>query len=282
MKQLGFDFAARAEPSGQSPAPEPKRAPTAPAARPPAWLPPAAGERLVTMRRRQERTYVLRSRLRELMGTRIELFVTDNKRRMISSKPKRGYLEVRLHHMFLEAGDDVVETLARYLSHRGRADGELIDAFIAAHKHLIDEGPRQRLRLQPQGRVYDLSELLDELRPSFPEDMSALRITWGRYPTARRRQRSLQLGAYTARDALIRIHRVLDQAWVPRWYVASVVFHEMLHHAMPAKTVGGKRRHHSKEFRERERRFAHYEAACAWEEANLPRLLASIKRLPRW
>ncbi len=279
MKQLGFDFAALATHGTPVSEARPGDATAAPRRTPP-QSPSPANDRLDSCRGLHTKARALSTRLSQIIGTQVEVQVTDNRRMMLSSKRKRGYLQVRLHHMFLDAGDEITGALARYLCSQGRADGALIDAYVAANRHRINEAPRRRVRVQPQGRVYNLQEFLEELRPSFEEDMSKLRITWGRHPAARRRQRSLQLGAYSARDALIRVHRVLDQAWVPRWYVATVVFHEMLHHALPTQTVGGIRRHHTRAFRERERQFVHHDAACAWEAANLPRLLASIRKLP--
>ncbi len=300
MRQLGFDFltsperkaaeatrhsshpkpatpASRSTTTVREPVDQDERGtpatPSAPSA--------TAGAASEPPRGRHGAAFDLGERLTRLMGTRVEVVATDNKRVMLSSRVKPGRLQLRLHHMFLDADDEVVEAIARYLKRKSRRDGATIDAYIAANYHRIDERPRRRLRLRPQGRVHDLRAILDELRPLFEEDMSGLRITWGRKPTTRRGQRSLQLGAYSARDALIRIHPVLDQNWVPRWYVATVVFHEMLHHALPAQEVGGARRHHTRKFRQRERAYVDHAAARAWEEANLPRLLASIRTLPR-
>ena len=37
------------------------------------------------------------------------------------------------------------------------------------------------------------------------------------------------MGSYSVEDRLIRIHPTLDRPDVPRYYVAWIVYHEMLH-----------------------------------------------------
>jgi hypothetical protein len=63
---------------------------------------------------------------------------------------------------------------------------------------------------------------------------------------------------------------------VPRYFVASIIHHEMLHHLIPASTVtflASRRCVHPPEFREREREFAHYARALEWEKRHIGRLL---------
>jgi len=88
---------------------------------------------------------------------------------------------------------------------------------------------------------------------------------------------------------LIRIHPVLDRAWVPRYFVAYVVYHEMLHHMIPsargnarqassniasAKGQIARRVLHPPEFLERERQFRGYDRALDWERRHINRLLS--------
>ena len=89
-------------------------------------------------------------------------------------------------------------------------------------------------------------------------------------PTTRR---TIKLGSYSAVERLIRVHPVLDRPWVPRYFVSYILYHEMLHHVMPATRVGGRRMLHPPEFRAREQTYRHYDKAIAWEKANLDRLL---------
>jgi hypothetical protein len=66
---------------------------------------------------------------------------------------------------------------------------------------------------------------------------------------------------------------VLDNVWVPRYFVSFVIYHEMLHHVMPATIVGGRRLLHPPVFQARERMFRDFERSIAWERRHLHRLL---------
>ena len=67
----------------------------------------------------------------------------------------------------------------------------------------------------------------------------------------------------------------LDQACVPDYFVSWIVFHEMLHGKHEVRRTNGRRRFHTHEFLTEEKTFPDYERACAWEKANLDRLLRS-------
>ena len=56
--------------------------------------------------------------------------------------------------------------------------------------------------------------------------------------------------------------------------MAMVVFHEMLHQAVPAVERDGRRVVHGREFRARERAYPDFERARLWEERHLNLLLA--------
>ena len=66
----------------------------------------------------------------------------------------------------------------------------------------------------------------------------------------------------------------LDRWEVPEYYVAAVVFHEMLHQVVPALERNGRRVVHGAEFRRRERAYPDHARARAWEEENLDLLLS--------
>jgi hypothetical protein len=77
----------------------------------------------------------------------------------------------------------------------------------------------------------------------------------------------------------VRIHPVLDQPAVPVWFVRYVLFHELLHAVLPPRRGRGSRWiHHGAEFRRRERDYADYARAIAWEDAHMPALIRSAKR----
>ncbi|MGF1467707.1 MAG: hypothetical protein ACFCGT_16400 [Sandaracinaceae bacterium] len=220
----------------------------------------------------------LQRRLRDGLGVPLRVVLTDNQRSMISSRVRDGRLVVRIHRLFLHSDGRVVETLVRYLRDADReASGEL-SRFIEKHRDRIRRRTR-RVVLRPRGRVHDLEALLEEVRRAHvPDAEDPVRITWARRGTsvAGARRRTLRLGTYVHDLRLIRIHPVLDQSFVPAFFVAFVVFHELLHHVVPpTRDRGGRYEYHPPAFRARERSHPEWRAAEAWERANLARLLRS-------
>lgn len=223
------------------------------------------------------REAALEERLRRRLGAPLRLVVTGNRHTMLSARWREGQRAVRLHRMFLDAPAEVVDALARYLAYGDRDAGAALDRFIAAHR----PPPSPELAptpLRPQGAVHDLDAIERAVRGEYLPDLDAVPITWGRRGASSRRARgavTLRLGAYRATPPLIRVHPVLDHAAVPEYFVAWVVFHELLHHVTPSTAGRGRRCLHGDEFRARERAFRDRDRALSWERDGLPRLLST-------
>lgn len=120
--------------------------------------------------------------------------------------------------------------------------------------------------------------LRTEFESEFAEPDVRPLATWGRRGSKRTRY-SLRLGSYDADFGVARIHPVLDQAAVPDWFVRYVVFHELLHAALPPMQGKGSRWiHHSAAFRRRERAYADYARAIEWEDRHIDALIRSARR----
>lgn len=211
--------------------------------------------------------------LAERLGQPIRLVVTDNRRTMLSAKPKGGRLEVRLHHMFLTASEDVLSAVGDYLGGEGGQAAGIIDRFVEENRARFVAPGRPQSELRSEGQHYELRAMVEDLGRRHFGGPVDVRITWGKRVQAKRGKRSLQLGTYLPEERLIRIHPVLDQPWVPQFFVEAVVFHEMLHHDMPAVVQNGRRHYHTAAFRKRERSFEYHSAAEQWQKDNLWRLL---------
>jgi hypothetical protein len=216
--------------------------------------------------------------LSERLTERVRLTVHDNRSTMVSFRRRPGEIHYRVHHMFLDAPHEVVEALAAFAgparagAARRRDAGSSIDAFVRAHRARI--GAPRADRLQPRGRAHDLQAIFDRLNAEQFEGQIEARIGWGPVRTGRRR-RTVKTGVYIQDARIIRIHPTLDRPEVPEFYVAAVVFHEMLHQAVPAREVNGRRIVHGADFRRRERAYPDHLRAKAWEERNLALLLSS-------
>ena len=124
------------------------------------------------------------------------------------------------------------------------------------------------------GLYHDLGAIKQQLCRQYFPTCREVAIGWGRW-SGRARPRSIRLGVYLPGARLIRIHPALDQAFVPRFFVEFIVYHEMLHHVIPPLRVNGRYQIHTPAFRRREQAFPAYAAALAWRQRHLPRLLAS-------
>ena len=211
-----------------------------------------------------------------MLAERVRLVVHDNRSTMVSYRRRDGLVHYRLHHMLLDAPDDVVRALAEFAGGKGaaarrRAAGDRIDAYVREHRSRI--GAPRPARVEARGSVHDLQAIYDRLNATWFGGAIEARIGWGAVQ-GRRRRRTIKTGVYVQDARLIRIHRALDRPEVPEFYVAMVVFHEMLHQAVPAVERDGRRVVHGREFRARERAYPDFERARLWEERHLNLLLA--------
>src|SRR6266478_6136797 len=133
--------------------------------------------------------------------------------------------------------------------------------------------PMQRqFAFAEQGRYFNLRKIFDKLNALyFRNRLKDYTIAWGR----RRRQRPkdwIVFGTIQEEDRVIRIHPLLDRAFVPTWFLEYVIYHEMLHAVVPDRYDSqGRRVIHHTGFTTRERRYRWFHRAKAWEGENLAR-----------
>jgi hypothetical protein len=208
----------------------------------------------------------------------LSVTLTDNRYTMISVRRENAggrHFKVRLHHMFADANPVITRALARYIAHNDRDASRILGEFIDAHQYRVRNQTRRMAepRITTGGRFHDLQEIYDDLNQRYFGGTIAARITWGQRMGKPRRRNSIKMGSYSVEEKLIRIHRSLDRAFVPRFFVEWIVYHEMLHQVHDIKVVNGRRLFHSKEFLRDEAKFEHYAAARTWERAHLDALL---------
>ena len=207
----------------------------------------------------------------------VDVRFTDNRSTMISHRERRGRIELRLHRMFRHADALTLEALARFVRSGDRAASLRLDGFIAAHRAEIRGGRARRAApAGPRGEAVDLAAVLERVsRRYFGGDVD-VRIGWGRRARRRSRRgrtRSRALATYSFDDRTVRVSPVLDSSRVPSYVLDWIVYHELLHHVLPAERAGARRRYHTRSFRALERAFERYEEAKRWEEENLEWLL---------
>lgn len=206
------------------------------------------------------------------LGVPVRLRVTDNRSTMVSYKRQERSLALRLHHMFLDAPPEVLQALADYAGRGKGAAGKVLDGFIHQAQERIRAGRRKGAPLAPAGRHFELKSIFDRMNEAHFQGGIRASIGWGR-PTTKRRRRTIRLGVYDHHAREIRIHPSLDRPDVPLFFVEYIVFHEMLHQLFPSSRTGGRAVHHPRAFRDRERAYAQYALAIAWEKQHLEKLL---------
>lgn len=109
---------------------------------------------------------------------------------------------------------------------------------------------------QPRGAYHDLSAAFDRVNTAFfNSQMPRPHLTWSRVFTGRK------FGHYDSIRDTVMISSTLDQRTVEPFVVDSVLYHELLHKAMGARTVNGRRYVHTREFHDAERRFPRHQEA---------------------
>jgi hypothetical protein len=217
----------------------------------------------------------LERRLELAVAGPVKLAVTDNLRRMVSQSRARGTLRVRVHMMFLGAPERIRQALVDFVARGDQRASGVVGEYIEANLYRIRASRPVTGPLHTRGRIHDLTAVLAAVNAEyFGSAHSEVLITWGRRtrPAAEKRD-TIKLGSYSAEERLIRVHPALDCKWVPRYFISYVVYHELLHHIIPAGTSGRRDTVHPPELLRREREFRHFERALAWEQRNIGRLL---------
>jgi hypothetical protein len=220
----------------------------------------------------------MKNRLKSLLKKPVYLTITDNRRSIITARWIDNAYHIRLHHMFLEANDDILEALARYIQGRTKIASKKINIFIRENENKIRRLPPTSIKrnnnLLPQGKYFNLQEIYKELNRKYFDNQVNCRITWGNRRRFKR-QKSVRLGSYSYHTKTIRIHPTLDRAFVPAYVVSDIVYHEMLHALLGIKSENGRNYSHHQRFRELEKRFSHRKAAEKWIRHNLNRLISA-------
>ncbi|MBX3729576.1 MAG: M48 family metallopeptidase [Candidatus Sumerlaeia bacterium] len=221
--------------------------------------------------------------LSRLTGRPVRVRLNDNVRTLVSTRGSRGTgpLEASIHRLFLHAPADVQQALAEFLVRPDRGNRSVIRRYAALQRDSGPEPGTPRVG-SPQGQHYDLLPIACRNNAEHFGDALDFTICWGKRPRTRPRpQRNILLGTCCAAHRLVRIHPILDAPDVPPFFLDFIVFHEMLHLAVPAPVgPGGRSLHHCPEFRRRERQHPNYRAAIAWQDAHIDRILRRWRRVP--
>ena len=210
-------------------------------------------------------------------GVSSRVVITHNRVRMLSAQRVNGEVHVRVAARLAALGDEAVAAVAGWVTGERGAPRRVRTLLARAGRAEPAQGPPRRVVIQTAGEVHDLERIAEAERASrWPGTAPNVPVTWGARSAARRSQRSVRLGSYDFKREVVRIHRLLDTAVVPAWFIGFVVFHELLHAELGAELRGRRRQVHTPTFRRREAEHPRYADALAWEAEHLPRLLAGV------
>lgn len=207
------------------------------------------------------------------LDLKLDLVVNENRCTMLSIlERKRNSARLSIHRMFLDAPEDVVSAIAHYVrgTRRERQGKDLLlRGYIQSNLGRFNYSHKiNKTKLVASGKVYDLRKIFEMLNHDYFQNKLQLDITWFGKPYQRSRSRII-FGQYFDHMKLIKIHRMMDDPFFPDYFVHFVVYHEMLHDVVPGYVdERGLFRTHGAEFKQKERQFAGYEKAIAWERKN--------------
>jgi hypothetical protein len=172
-----------------------------------------------------------------------------------------GRLVVRMSDLFAGAPAPVIEALAHILlgklyrkavpgiyAHRYRLYMNRKD--VRRQAHLVRQIRGRKFISGPKGEHYHLEEIFEQLNARFFDGMMGRPLLgW-----SRGQSRSM-LGHYDPSHNAIIISRIFDRPQTPALALEYVMFHEMLHLRYPVDHAWVKRRVHTREFREAEKKF---------------------------
>ena len=200
-----------------------------------------------------------------LPEVRIEFFAFANVNNTI--RLREGRLLVRLSDLLEGAPEAIARAIAHILLAKmyrkpvDRGQAARYRKYVGSHDvvskaHLVRQMRGKKRLHSPQGHVYDLDIIFEDLNQRFFYGlMGRPRMSWS--PTKTRRI----LGHYDPAHNVIVISRLFDHPAVPRYAVEYIVYHEMLHLKHPVRLRGSRRCVHSAEFQAEEKLFPEWERA---------------------
>jgi hypothetical protein len=178
-----------------------------------------------------------------------------------------GRLEIRISDLLAGAPAPVLEALAHILlgklyrkptapiyAHRYRLYLNRRD--VRRQAHLVKQIRGRKFISGPKGEHFDLQEVFERLNTQYFDGLLGRpQLGWSRASS-----RSM-LGHFDPSHNAIVISRIFDRETVPPLALEYVMYHEMLHLRFPVDHTRARRRVHTAEFREAERKFPHWKDA---------------------
>lgn len=180
---------------------------------------------------------------------------------------KRNHIKIRIAQSFRDAPEYILKNLGIILF--SKLFHYKIDSKIRReYKQYVEDAvlpfhpPRRRKpssRYKSQGKFYNLNDIFDDVnRVYFQSKLPKPKLGWSLNKSYTR------LGFYAEDKHLLVISRIFDNARVPIKIVEYMMYHEMLHIAIPSKIKNGRRSMHPRELRQLDHAFPDYDKIQKW------------------
>ncbi len=209
----------------------------------------------------------IKDELDKRSNLQVSLKIKDYKSTFISVFKTRSKITISLHKLFLNAPDDVKEAVVMYCLKRDKKANKVIKRY--ANKYFLTADYTHRLdvkNLKTKGIFFDLKQIMDNLNLIYFKGRLNLNITWFEKPVYKRFSH-ITFGSFDKNLNLIRINKILDRADIAFYFINYIVYHEMLHYVCKEMIDDtGKRKIHTKEFKDKEKEFAYFKEAKEFEK----------------
>ncbi len=187
-------------------------------------------------------------------------------------RERRHDVTIRISDLLAEAPREVLEGIVDILLARfwkREPDPQTAEAYeaFAAQPGVMEsasQAHRDRGRgavvTGTSGRHHDLQPLYDRINRDYFQGRIQATVSW----SVRRMRR--MLGYYKHAHRLVVVSRNLDARAVPKYVVAYILYHEMLHAADASTPTGERKRRrvHDAAFLQKERQYHEYARAIRW------------------
>ncbi len=212
----------------------------------------------------------LQDELTRRTGSRVRLFLNDNRRRMVSARRHgSGAIEVRLQKIFLGADETILGELADIVAGRP-GNRQALRRFVDAAFRDKPETSRLRRRqdISPEREKslnHNLAVYAGQLNDTYLGGRSKALVVWGRRNPPRSK-RSVRFACYDPERNMIIVNRKLDNPHIPPYFVEYILFHEMLHEVLGiGSRADGRRDIHGSLFKLMESTFPDFDKARRFE-----------------
>ena len=184
---------------------------------------------------------------------------------------KDGILKIKLAKVLQDMPEDLHQILALILVGKlekkpyPTAEEKRFDEYARSdfiQNRLFEQNklrPQRKRHYGTQGKRYNLHEVFDRVNQEYFQGKLARPVLSWTQTASRRR-----MGYVDGEKQRIYISRTLDRPSAPRYAIDFVMFHEILHLLIPSEKKGRRIFHHTKAFREAEKRFKKYQKARKW------------------